>query len=95
MTYVPGNAFESRFLFHQELDLTGVVHVRHVYRPVRVGDENGDVLELFLPAVVLLVEAEILHEINGGPAVDEDAVLDALDVILESVVEIFLTIIAL
>ena len=76
--HLPRNAFDSRFLFHQELNLTAVVHVGYVYWPVRVGNENGDVLKLVLPAVVLFVQAEILHEIDSGPAVDEDDIAQVL-----------------
>lgn len=76
--HLPRNAFDSRFLFHQELNLTAVVHVGYVYWPVRVGNENGYVLKLVLPAVVLFVQAEILHEIDSGPAVDEDDIAQVL-----------------
>ena len=87
--HLPRNAFDSRFLFHQELNLTAVVHVGYVYWPVRVGNENCDVLKLFLPAVVLLVKAEILHEIDSGPAVDEDDIAQVLlDIVVEAADEI-------
>ena len=45
---------------------------------MRVGNENCDVLKLFLSAVVLFVEAEVLHEINSGPTVDENDVAKVL-----------------
>ena len=87
--HLPRNAFDSRFLLHQELNLTTVVHVGDVYRPVRVGYENGDVLELFLSAVVLFVKAQILHEVDGGAAVDENDITQVLlDVVVKAANEI-------
>ena len=52
---------------------------------MRVCDEYGDVLELLLAALVLLVKAQILHEVDGGPAVDED---DVAQVLLDIVVKV-------